>query len=170
MSFFAVLIALLIEQLKPLPRDNWVHHRLVVWVGWAGRNFDAGKPRHVWVVWCVSVLTPTLLVALAYLGIGHYSLVLGLHHYTRADLERARAAGERLQIHMESHAEDGRDFDATLSLQREPLTAGALARCLLRYPAITLKVVFAIHWQALLIWCKRNPVYDHPSKQRGATP
>ncbi|MCC2954979.1 CopG family transcriptional regulator [Massilia sp. IC2-477] len=26
------------------------------------------------------------------------SLVLGIHHYTRADLERARAAGERLQI------------------------------------------------------------------------
>ncbi len=25
MSFFAVLFALLIEQLKPLPRDNWVH-------------------------------------------------------------------------------------------------------------------------------------------------
>ena len=43
MSFFAVLIALLIEQLKPLPRDNWVHHRLVAWVGWAGRNFDAGQ-------------------------------------------------------------------------------------------------------------------------------
>ena len=78
MSFFAVLIALLIEQLKPLPRDNWVHHRLVAWVGWAGRNFDAGKARHVWVVWCVSVLTPTLLVALAYLGISHYSLLLAV--------------------------------------------------------------------------------------------
>ena len=52
----------------------------------------------------------------------------------------------------------------------EPLTAGALARCLLRYPAMTLKVVVAIHWQALLIWCKRNPVYDHPNKHRGATP
>ena len=43
MSFFAVLFALLIEQLKPLPRDNSVHHALVAWVGWTGRNFDAGK-------------------------------------------------------------------------------------------------------------------------------
>jgi 8-oxo-dGTP pyrophosphatase MutT (NUDIX family) len=42
MSFFAVLFALLIEQLKPLPRDNWVHDTLVSWVGWTGRNFDAG--------------------------------------------------------------------------------------------------------------------------------
>ena len=69
MSFFAVLIALLIEQLKPLPRDNWVHHRRCAWVGWVGRNFDAGQPHHVWVVWCVSVLTPTLLVALVYWAI-----------------------------------------------------------------------------------------------------
>lgn len=83
---------------------------------------------------------------------------------------RFDAPGKALHVHMESLAADGRDFDATLSLQREPLTAGALARCLLRYPAMTLKVVFAIHWQALLIWCKRNPVYDHPNKHRGATP
>jgi hypothetical protein len=43
MSFFAVLFALLIEQLKPLPRDNWVHDTLFAWVRWTGRNFDAGK-------------------------------------------------------------------------------------------------------------------------------
>ena len=78
MSFFAVLIALLIEQMKPLPRDNWVHDRLVAWVGWVGRNFDAGKAHHVKVVWAVAVLTPTLLVALAYLGVSHYSLLLAL--------------------------------------------------------------------------------------------
>jgi adenosylcobinamide-phosphate synthase len=78
MSFFAVLIALLIEQLKPLPRDNWVHHRLVAWVGWVGRNFDAGKPRHAWVVWAVSVLTPSLLVDLVYFYLSHYSLLLAL--------------------------------------------------------------------------------------------
>ena len=35
MSFFAVLFALLIEQLKPLPRDNWVHDTLIG-VGRAG--------------------------------------------------------------------------------------------------------------------------------------
>ena len=46
MSFFAVLFALLIEQLRPLPRDNWVHDTLVSWVGWTGRNFDAGRERH----------------------------------------------------------------------------------------------------------------------------
>ena len=83
---------------------------------------------------------------------------------------RFGAPGDSLRVHMDSRSSDGKDFDATLSLQREALTGAALARCLLRHPAITLRVVFAIHWQALLIWCKRNPVYDHPSKQRGASP
>jgi adenosylcobinamide-phosphate synthase len=77
MSFFAVLLALLIEQLKPLPRDNWVHETLMAWVRWTGRNFDAGKPRHTWVVWCVSVLVPSLTVAGIYLLLVHYSLLLG---------------------------------------------------------------------------------------------
>ena len=78
MSFFAVLFALLIEQLKPLPRDNWVHDVLFAWVRWTGRNFDAGKPHHTWVVWCVSVLGPTLVVAGVYLLVAHYSLLLAL--------------------------------------------------------------------------------------------
>lgn len=78
MSFFAVLFALLIEQLKPLPRDNWVHHWLVSWVGWTSRNFDAGQPRHRVVVWCVAVLAPSVVVGLAYLVISHFSLLLAL--------------------------------------------------------------------------------------------
>ena len=78
MSFFAVLFALLIEQLKPLPRDNWVHEKLVAWVNWTGRNFDAGKPQHVAVVWCISVLVPAALVTAVYLLVAHYSLLLAL--------------------------------------------------------------------------------------------
>ena len=78
MSFFAVLFALLIEQLKPLPRLNAVHDVLFAWVRWTGQNFDAGKPHHTWVVWCVSVLVPSVLVAVAYWGVAHYSLLLAL--------------------------------------------------------------------------------------------
>jgi len=78
MSFFAVLFALVIEQLKPLPRDNWVHDSLISWVGWTGRNFDAGKDRHAWVVWFVTVLAPALLAAGVYALIAYYSLLLAL--------------------------------------------------------------------------------------------
>jgi adenosylcobinamide-phosphate synthase len=78
MSFFAVLLALLIEQLKPLPRDNWVHETLMGWVRWTGRNFDAGQPHHTWVVWCVSVGVPSVLAAGLYLLISQWSLLLAL--------------------------------------------------------------------------------------------
>jgi adenosylcobinamide-phosphate synthase len=78
MSFFAVLFALLLEQLKPLPRDNWVHETLQSWVRWTGRNFDAGQPHHTWVVWCVSVLVPAVAAALLYVAIARYSLLLAL--------------------------------------------------------------------------------------------
>jgi adenosylcobinamide-phosphate synthase len=78
MSFFAVLFALLIEQLKPLPRDNWVHEKLVAWVSWTGRNFDAGKSHHALVVWCISVLVPAAVATALYLAVAHYSLLLAL--------------------------------------------------------------------------------------------
>jgi adenosylcobinamide-phosphate synthase len=55
-----------------------VHHRLVAWVGWVGRNFDAGRVHHVWVVWCVSVLLPTLGVAIVYLGFARFGMVLAM--------------------------------------------------------------------------------------------
>lgn len=77
---------------------------------------------------------------------------------------RFNAPDQRLFVHMNIERADGRDFDATLTLQRCPLSAATLAGCLLRHPWMTAKVVFAIHWQALWLWLKRNPVYDHPDK------
>jgi adenosylcobinamide-phosphate synthase len=78
MSFFAVLLALLIEQLKPLPRDNWVFSALINWMRWTGLNFDAGRDRHAWVVWGVTVISPALASFGIYLAIAHYSLLLAL--------------------------------------------------------------------------------------------
>jgi len=78
MSFFAVLFALLLEQLKPLPRDNWVHETLASWVRWTGRNFDAGERHHVRVVWCVTVLLPAVVAGLVYWLVARYSLLLAL--------------------------------------------------------------------------------------------
>ena len=74
MSFFAVLFALLTEQLRPLSRDNWVNDNLVSWVGWTGRNLDAGKPPHAWVVWCVSVLGPGLAIGAVYIAQGIWAM------------------------------------------------------------------------------------------------
>lgn len=68
----------------------------------------------------------------------------------------------QLRIHMKVLDDAQREFDATLSLRRRPMSAGVMAWMLLRYPAMTLKVVAAIHWQALRLWLKRIPVHDHP--------
>ncbi len=79
MSFFAVLFALLLEQIKPLPRDNWVHDALASWVRWAGRNFDAGQPHHARIVWAVTVLVPAAIAALIHFVLIQYiSLLLAL--------------------------------------------------------------------------------------------
>lgn len=78
MSFFAVLCALLVEQLKPLPRSNWIHDGLISWVGWAGKNFDAGRERHAWVVWGVTVLGPAAVVAACFSGIEWWNVVPAL--------------------------------------------------------------------------------------------
>jgi adenosylcobinamide-phosphate synthase len=78
MGFFAVLVALIIEQLKPLPRDNWVHDGVITWVGWTGRNFDAGREHHATVVWCITVLAPAVLVAVVYHLIAQQSLIFAL--------------------------------------------------------------------------------------------
>jgi adenosylcobinamide-phosphate synthase len=78
MSFFAVLLALLCEQLKPLPHGNAVHQGVIAWARWSGRNFDAGREHHAWVVWLVTVVAPSFLVLVSYLLLRHVSLMLAL--------------------------------------------------------------------------------------------
>ena len=77
---------------------------------------------------------------------------------------RFSAPGERLRVHMDVLRGDTREFDAHLALARRPLTAAALARVLWRYPLMTAQVIGAIHFEALRLWLKRNPVHDHPGK------
>ena len=71
MSFFAILFALLIEQVRPLGAHNPIHTGLRVWARWVSRNFDAGKPQHGWVAWILAVVAP----GVAALGI-HWALMV----------------------------------------------------------------------------------------------
>jgi DUF1365 family protein len=73
--------------------------------------------------------------------------------------------GRRLAVHMKNLQHGKVVFDATLGLQRAPLTSRNLLRVLLRHPWMTAKVVLGIYWQALLLWCKRAPFHSHPRKQ-----
>jgi adenosylcobinamide-phosphate synthase len=60
MSFISVLVALLLEQVRPLNRGNPVHAALRAWVRWNARNFDAGKAVHGGLAWSISVILPAV--------------------------------------------------------------------------------------------------------------
>jgi DUF1365 family protein len=77
---------------------------------------------------------------------------------------RFSCPGPALHVHMENHRHGVKLFDATLALDRVELTGATLARVLALYPLMTLRVMWAIHWQALKLWLKRVPVFDHPAK------
>jgi DUF1365 family protein len=74
------------------------------------------------------------------------------------------APEERLVTHMNTLANGKSNFDATLQLKRRPWEAQELLKILVSYPMITLKVIAAIHWQALRLWMKRVPVFTHRPK------
>jgi DUF1365 family protein len=76
---------------------------------------------------------------------------------------RFTVPGEDLRVHMDVLQADQRELDVSLTLQRRPLNAASLARVLWRYPMMTAQVVAAIHWQALRLFLKGNPVHNHPS-------
>ena len=78
---------------------------------------------------------------------------------------RFKEPGETINVHMIDSRQGLRLFDATLALRREPLTEASLRRVLLHYPLMTVKVVAAIHWQALRLAAKRAPFFVHPSKR-----
>ncbi len=74
------------------------------------------------------------------------------------------APEERLKVHMINRQSDKLMFDATLTLSRKPLSAANCAGVLARYPLMTMKVIGAIYWQALRLFLKRTPFYNHPAK------
>ncbi len=62
--------------------------------------------------------------------------------------------GERIAVSIRVSADDGPLFNAALVGKRRTLTNRALIGLCLKMPAITLKVIGAIHWEALRLWLK----------------
>ncbi len=69
----------------------------------------------------------------------------------------------RLFVHMENHRNGELVFDATLALKQEPVSPAALLGALAAFPLMTVKIIAAIHWEALRLWLKRTPIFDHPA-------
>ena len=75
----------------------------------------------------------------------------------------AISPADTLQVHMENWRDGAAQFDATLTLRRQPITHGSLTRALLGFPLVTVKVSAMIYWQALRLLIKRTPFFAHPA-------
>lgn len=77
--------------------------------------------------------------------------------------------GEKLDLRIDDYKDDKRIFISTLTGRRRELTNARLLGYALRFPAITLKVIFLIHWNAFRLWLKKIPFRrkaDQPELQR----
>jgi DUF1365 family protein len=77
---------------------------------------------------------------------------------------RFSSPGNQLSVHMQNSRQGQKIFDATLVLKRSEISSWSLARVLITHPLMTVKIITAIHWQALRLWLKGVPVHDHPDK------
>ena len=74
------------------------------------------------------------------------------------------APGAPLHLAIDVHDASGPLLLATYGAKPKALVDRALAFALLSHPLLTLKVIAAIHWEALLLWIKRVPVHSHPGR------
>ena len=73
-----------------------------------------------------------------------------------------KLAAERFSLVITKVVDGAPDFTATLRTRRLGLTDRTLAKLFFSMPFMTLGVVVAIHWQALVLWFKRAPFGVRP--------
>ncbi len=67
---------------------------------------------------------------------------------------RVETSGDDFKLGILDHGREGPAMAATLTAKRQNLTDAALLALALRAPLATLKVIAAIHWEALRLWAK----------------
>jgi adenosylcobinamide-phosphate synthase len=73
MSFFAVFLALLIEQARPLRPNNFLHHWGKKWIYWILRNTDTNQSSGAMLAWYCAVILPVVLCVIV-----HWFLLLSM--------------------------------------------------------------------------------------------
>ena len=73
--------------------------------------------------------------------------------------------GETVKVQVAASDGEGLLLDTWFMGRRRALTDASLLAALLAFPLMTLKVVAAIHWQALLIWASGIPLVKKPRPQ-----
>jgi DUF1365 family protein len=69
--------------------------------------------------------------------------------------------GETIRVVIRQEDSDGLLLAASFAGDRLPFSRRTLAGALIRFPLLTLKVTAGIHWEALKLWLKGLPVFQH---------
>lgn len=72
-------------------------------------------------------------------------------------------AGKTLAVRMANCEAERTVFTAGFTAVRQPMTAAALHRLIIRHPAQTVQVLGRIYWEALRLWLKKTPFFPNPS-------
>jgi hypothetical protein len=93
----------------------------------------------------------------------HVSPFMGMDHVYDA---RATRPGPTLSVHIKSRRDGELTFEATLAMAREPLTRGAVARMVARFPLATVRVLALIYGHAVGLKLRGARVHPHPEAAR----
>lgn len=74
-----------------------------------------------------------------------------------------------LTIYISNFQNDTLVFNAGLKLHRREATRKSLNRILLEFPAVTIKTISGIYWQAFRLWCKGARFHDNPKPSEDHT-
>ena len=69
MTLLSLLVAILLEQLRPLPWRRFVEEPVEALAGFLEDRLNDGQARHGTVAWCLAVLVPTLVSIVIYVGL-----------------------------------------------------------------------------------------------------
>ncbi len=65
---------------------------------------------------------------------------------------------EQWAVNINDLDDEGIVLVSTIRGHQKPITTSRLAWYILRYPLLTLRIIFLIHWHALLMWIRKFPV------------
>lgn len=104
----------------------------------------------------------------------HYTIDKDFHVSPFLDMDyqyemKFKLPQDELFVSIENHKDADKKFLATLNLEATPFTHAGLRRQLFRFPFMTLKVVWGIYFQALILKLKGARFFPHPGGLKSHT-